>query len=70
MSIILFDYTVRGKSFQFQPLQRIMKWHSLINFFTLYKLSFEQKLDLLVIPKVQFPFFNATADDMPARLWN
>ena len=44
-----FDYTVRGKCFQFQHFQRITKWDSLINLFTLYKSSIEHNIDLLVI---------------------
>ena len=48
LNIILFDYTVRGKCFQFLPFQRIMKRYSLINLFTLYKSSIVHNIDQLV----------------------
>ena len=46
---IFFDYTVRGKYFQFQRFQWIIKWGSLINLFSLYKSSIEHNEELLDI---------------------
>ena len=67
---ILFDYTVRGKCFQFQCFQWIMKWDNLINLVTLYKSSIEhyiELLDILFYPKFTFLLLNATANDMAAK---
>ena len=67
---ILFDYTVRDKCFQYQCFQRIMKWGSVINLFTLYKSSIENNIELLVIlfyPQSTFLLLNATANDMAAK---
>ena len=70
LDIILLYYTVRGKCFQFQPFQWIMKRDSLIYLFTLYKSSIGHNIDLLVIlfyPKSSTHFLHATADVMPAK---
>ena len=67
---ILFDYTARGKCFQLQCFQWIMKWDNLINLFILYKSSTEHNIELLVIllyPKSTFLLLNATANDMAAK---
>ena len=64
VDIILFDYTIRGKCFQFQPFQRIVKsgreiWQTALSTCILYKSSIEHDIDLLVIvlPIVQFTLF-------------
>ena len=48
-----FDYTVRGKCFQFQCFQWIIKWVNLINLFTLYKSSIDYIIELLVCYKTE-----------------
>ena len=64
VNIILFDYTIRGKCFLFQPFQQIVKsgremGQTALSTCILYKPSIEQDKDLLVIvlPIVQFTLF-------------
>ena len=47
-----------------------MKWDSIFILLTLYKSFIELNIDLLddpILPIVQFPFYNATADDLPTK---